>query len=74
MPNTLDPRIVILDIDEKSLNAEGHWPWSRNKLAVMVKQLFDKYQVRSSGFDIAFPETDPSSGLGEPRGHWRRPT
>src|SRR2546423_1679700 len=43
MPRTLDPRVVILDIDEKSLNAEGRWPWSRNKLAEMVRQLFDKY-------------------------------
>ncbi len=63
MPNTVDPRIVILDIDEKSLNAEGRWPWSRNKLAFMVKQLFDKYQIKVVGFDVAFPEPDPSSGL-----------
>ncbi|MDQ3028089.1 MAG: CHASE2 domain-containing protein, partial [Pseudomonadota bacterium] len=45
MPNTLDPRVVILDIDEKSLNAEGRWPWSRNKVALMVRQLFDTYKV-----------------------------
>ena len=63
MPNTLDPRVVVLDIDEKSLNAEGRWPWSRNKLALMVKQLFDKYQVAVVGFDVAFAEPDPSSGL-----------
>jgi len=63
MPNTLDPRVVILDIDEKSLNAEGRWPWSRNKLALMVKQLFDRYDVKVVGFDVAFPESDPSSGL-----------
>jgi adenylate cyclase len=63
LPNTLDPRVVILDIDEKSLNAEGRWPWSRNKLAVMVRQLFDKYQVAVVGFDVAFSEPDPSSGL-----------
>jgi adenylate cyclase len=63
MPKTLDPRVVILDIDEKSLNVEGRWPWSRNKLAHMVKQLFERYQVRVLGFDVAFPEADPSSGL-----------
>ena len=63
MPKTLDPRIVILDIDEKSLNAEGRWPWSRNKLALMTRQLFDRYQVRVLGYDVAFAEADPSSGL-----------
>ena len=63
MPRTPDPRVVILDIDEKSLNAEGRWPWSRNKLAVMVRQLFDNYKVKVVGFDVAFAEPDPSSGL-----------
>jgi len=63
LPRTQDPRIVILDIDEKSLNAEGRWPWSRNKNAEMLRQLFDKYKVRVVGFDIAFPEPDTSSGL-----------
>jgi adenylate cyclase len=63
LPKTLDPRVVILDIDEKSLNAEGRFPWSRDKVALMVRQLFDKYAVRVVGFDIAFPEPDTSSGL-----------
>jgi adenylate cyclase len=64
MPKTLDPRIVILDLDEKSLNAEGRWPWSRDKVALMVRQLFERYQVRVVGFDVAFAEPDTSSGLG----------
>ncbi len=63
MPKTLDPRVIILDIDEKSLIAEGRWPWSRNKMAVMVRQLFERYNVRVVGFDIAFAEPDTSSGL-----------
>src|SRR5258706_430835 len=63
MPKTLDPRVVILDIDEKSLNAEGRWPWSRDKLALMTGQLFDRYKVRVLGFDVVFAEPDPSSGL-----------
>ncbi len=38
LPNTLDTRVVVLDIDEKSLNAEGRWPWSRDKVALMIRQ------------------------------------
>src|SRR5438552_3938920 len=63
MPKTLDPRVVILDIDEKSLNAEGRWPWSRDRVAMMVRQAFDKYKIRVMGFDVAFAEPDTSSGL-----------
>ena len=63
LPKTQDPRVVILDIDEKSLNAEGRFPWPRNKLARMIQQLFERYQVKVVGFDIAFPEEDTSSGL-----------
>lgn len=29
MPATLDPRIVIVDINEKSFAEFGHWPWAR---------------------------------------------
>ena len=25
----IDPRVVIIDIDERSLVEEGHWPWNR---------------------------------------------
>ncbi len=63
MPRTVDPRIVIVDIDEKSLQAEGHWPWPRDKLALLLRQLFDRYHARVAGFDIAFPERDTSSGI-----------
>ena len=63
LPKTRDTRVIILDIDEKSLNAEGRFPWPRNKLATMLKQLFERYQVRTVGFDIALPEPDTSSGL-----------
>jgi adenylate cyclase len=63
LPETRDPRVVIVDIDERSLHAVGHWPWSRDKLALMLHQLFTRYQVRVVGFDIAFPEADTSSGI-----------
>jgi adenylate cyclase len=63
LPRTRDPRIVIVDIDERSLGAEGHWPWGRDKLALMLHQLFARYRVRVVGFDVAFSETGANSGL-----------
>lgn len=63
MPQTVDDRVVILDIDEKSLGAEGRWPWGRDKMASLVKKLFDQYNVRLVGFDVVFAEPDTSSGL-----------
>jgi len=63
MPRTPDDRIVILDIDEKSLKEEGRWPWSRDRLALLMDKLFDKYGVAVVGFDIVFAERDESSGL-----------
>ena len=63
MPRTLDPRVVIVDIDEKSLAEVGRWPWGRNKLAAMVDELFDRQKVATVGFDVVFAEPDDSSGL-----------
>ena len=63
MPRTLDDRIVIVDIDEKSLAEVGRWPWSRNRMADMVVELFDRQKVAVAGFDIVFAEPDDSSGL-----------
>src|SRR3972149_5759552 len=58
-----DPRIAIVDIDEKSLQAEGHWPWKRDKLALLLDNLFNKYHATLVGFDVVFAEPDESSGL-----------
>jgi adenylate cyclase len=63
MPGTVDERVVILDIDEKSLKDEGRWPWSRNRLALLLDKLFEKYRVAVLGFDIVFAEKDESSGI-----------
>jgi adenylate cyclase len=63
MPNTVDRRIVIVDIDEKSLTAEGRWPWGRDKLAELTRRLFEDYDAGLLGFDIVFAEPDTSSGL-----------
>lgn len=58
LPHRADPKIVIVDLDEKSLAAEGQWPWTRDKLATLVTNLFDRYHARVLGFDIVFAEAD----------------
>ena len=63
MPRTLDERIVIIDVDEKSLAEVGRWPWGRNKLAALVEELFENHKVALLGFDVVFAEADDSSGL-----------
>ena len=60
----LDPRIVIVDIDGKSLTEFGRFPWSRNIQARLISQLTRHYQVGAVGYDISFPEPDTSSGYG----------
>lgn len=68
MPGTIDSRIAILNIDEKSLaekedGGEGHWPWPRDRLATLLDTLFEKYEVAIVGFDVVFAERDKSSGI-----------
>lgn len=58
--SAVDPRIVIVDIDDKSLQAEGRWPWSRAKLADLLEQLFSN-QAAVVGFDILFAEAEHSA-------------
>ena len=52
-PRDVDERIVIVAIDETSLNRHGHWPWTRDKLALLLEQMF-AYGVMVVGFDILF--------------------
>jgi adenylate cyclase len=63
MPSGVDNRIVILDIDEKSLGEIGRWPWGRNIMAELITKLFDKYGIAIIGFDVVWAERDTSSGI-----------
>ena len=65
LSNEQDPRIVIVDIDEKSLAEQGRWPWNRAKLARMLEQLFDQYGAAIVGFDMVFSEADSSVDLNQ---------
>ena len=62
MPGTVDDRVVIIDIDERSQLGLGQWPWPRSTLAELVDSLFDDYHVRVLGLDVLFAEEGRDDG------------
>ncbi|MCK9532386.1 MAG: adenylate/guanylate cyclase domain-containing protein [Gammaproteobacteria bacterium] len=56
----VDPRVVIVDVDEKSLQAEGHWPWPRDRIAELVDRLFAQ-GAAVVAFDVVFAEAERNS-------------
>ena len=62
-PGGIDQRVVIADIDERSLGAVGHWPWDRGTIARLMDSLFDHYGARTVGFDVLFAEADTDPGV-----------
>lgn len=62
---TTEDRVVIVDLDERSLAQVGPWPWPRGKTADLVEILLGTYGARGVGLDIVFPE--PGEKLGDAR-------
>jgi len=63
IPEPKGKPVTIVDLDENSLSEIGQWPWPRNIIAKMVRNLTQMGAVQVA-FDIAFPEPDrmnPSS-------------
>ena len=56
-PKETEHKIVIIDIDQASLESYGRWPWSRFDFGDLVREL-NKYGVIVIGFDFFFPEPE----------------
>lgn len=54
-----DPSIVIIAIDDRSLNALGRWPWTRTVHAALIDRL-TQAQPRAVAYDVLF--TEPEAG------------
>ncbi len=60
------PQIVVVGIDESSLDAFGHWPWRRDRHAALLKLLRHPsflpaafaYDILFESQDVRFPEGD----------------
>jgi adenylate cyclase len=50
-------RIVIVDVDERSLSAVGQWPWRRDVIGRLISRLRD-LGVPTIALDIIFAESD----------------
>ena len=50
-------KVIIVAIDESSLEKLGRWPWSRDKMAKLVERLTE-YSPAVIAFDVIFSETE----------------
>ena len=55
-------RLVIVDIDERSLTELGPWPWPRATQARLMQTLADA-GVRQQVFDVVFSDSRPDDQL-----------
>ncbi len=50
-------QVVIVAVDEKSIQAEGRWPWSFARMGTLVDELA-RGGVKAVGFDVIWAEDD----------------
>ena len=63
MPTTRDksgPRVIVLDIDRRSIEALGAWPWPRDAMARLVETVANG-KPAAMALDILFVEPDAQS-------------
>jgi adenylate cyclase len=60
--NAPEDRLVVIDVDEASLAAEGPWPWPRERIASLVEQLLGFYGARGVALDLVLPEPADAEG------------
>ena len=56
----IDPRIIIVDIDQRSQEVLGHWPFPRHYFAQMLDAVRED-GARVAAFDITFSQPDQSN-------------
>ncbi|MBP6607715.1 MAG: adenylate/guanylate cyclase domain-containing protein [Nitrospira sp.] len=59
-PAKADPNLVLLAIDESSLEAFGRWPWPRDRFGYVVRYL-KQAGAKAVVFDVMFFEADENA-------------
>jgi adenylate cyclase len=61
LPRSVNKDIVIIAIDDKSINKIGRWPWDRKFHSELLEKL-SLQKPTAIGYDVAFPEaSNPES-------------
>nr|WP_301293687.1 CHASE2 domain-containing protein [Pseudomonas sp. GGS8] len=55
----MDPRIMLITIDDASISAIGRWPWSRDFHSLLLERLAP-LTPKAVLYDLIFTERDPS--------------
>lgn len=56
-PSRIVPAVSLIEIDEKTLDAYGQWPWSREKIANILISIYEKGAL-AVGLDVLLVEPD----------------
>lgn len=57
-PGSQERRVIVINIDEASIERYGAWPWPRERTAALFKSLTEQ-GVAQRIVDIAFPDSKP---------------
>jgi CHASE2 domain-containing sensor protein len=60
-PKPPSRRVVVVDVDEKSLSAIGQWPWRRDVIGSLIARLRDM-GAAAIAVDVIFAESDRDAG------------
>jgi adenylate cyclase len=63
LPRQADPDVVLVVVDEKSIETEGRWPWPRQRLGDLIATLFQRYQIGVLGLDMQLPKESTAPNL-----------
>lgn len=62
-----DTRVAIVDIDERSLQRLGPWPWPRERLAELAERLLTEVGASRVAFDMVMTDRAARRGTGDAR-------
>lgn len=62
-----DTRVAIVDIDERSLQRLGPWPWPRERLAELAERLLTEAGASRVAFDMVMTDRAARRGTGDAR-------